>query len=754
MRALRTPLLLVAYRLLGNRRWTLLLSAVLLAVSAAITATAQVQLGAGEGVAQLEAKQQRREGQIFYADGDVEIRYQQLRIRADHVEYDTSSFQVIARGHVQFDYDSLQLQAERAEVNIRTGRGRFERVRGTARIERQPNPSILVTPNPLSFEAAVVERLDERTYEIHGGWFTVCEPQRPTWSFSASRATLRVGRHVAFVNANFRLFRIPLIYLPYATVPAGRKVRQSGFLLPEVGRSAAKGFIFRDAYYWAPASWADATIGAQWFSSRGWSQRGNLRLLPAEDIRLSVNYFGVLDRKRQGGRTFDVQFDAVWPGGWRAVADLSHLTSLTFRLAFSPTFGEAVNSEVRSTAFVTNNFDGFSLNFAAANYKNFLSAQPETAVVLRRAPEVRFHAVDQAPWRGWPFYFGVDVFADAAYRSDTQITTPAMVQRSGFAPRMTIPLHLGPWLDITPTFTFRTMRYGAGRDNGIISRNSVVRTTGELQVDLRPASLRRIWERPNSKWKHTVEPAILYRYVTGVNEFGRFLRFDERDTLTDTNEVEYSITQRLFHRSGSAASGELVSWRVAQKHYFDPTFEGAIVVGRRNVFQALSSLTPFAFADGSRRFSPIVSVVKISPGSRHDAELRTDYDPVRRRITAHELLMRIRPYGVLEMSLAHYAVRGTSTLQPRSNQIRAILSYGDLTRRGWNGALGFSYDVRQKFLQNQIAQVGYNGSCCGIAFEYRRLSLGQVRQENEYRTTLVIANLGMFGNLRPREIIF
>ena len=268
-----------------------------------------------------------------------------------------------------------------------------------------------------------------------------------------------------------------------------------------------------------------------------------------EDIRLSVNYFGVLDRKRQGGRTFDVQFDAVWPGGWRAVADLSHLTSLTFRLAFSPTFGEAVNSEVRSTAFVTNNFDGFSLNFAAANYKNFLSAQPETAVVLRRAPEVRFHAVDQAPWRGWPFYFGVDVFADAAYRSDTQITTPAMVQRSGFAPRMTIPLHLGPWPRYHPYLYLphHALRRRTGQwDHQPQFRRahhrgtpggSAARPPCDAFGKDRTRSGNTPWSLPFST---ATSRALTNSAASCVSTRG--------DTLTDTNEVEYSITQRLFQR--------------------------------------------------------------------------------------------------------------------------------------------------------------------------------------------------------------
>ena len=73
---------------------------------------------------------------------------------------------------------------------------------------------------------------------------------------------------MALLYANFRLFRIPLIYLPYANVPE-EKSRQSGFLMPEISKSSIKGTILGDAYYWAPTSWADAMLGAQLFTLAG-----------------------------------------------------------------------------------------------------------------------------------------------------------------------------------------------------------------------------------------------------------------------------------------------------------------------------------------------------------------------------------------------------------------------------------------------------------------------------------------------------
>ncbi len=750
------------------------LCAVLVGGAAASGVAAQrAPLPSGEATVRLEAEQQRKEGDVFFADGNVEIQYRNFRLRADHVQYNAKTYVAEAHGHVQLDVDTQHLAADSADFNVKTGEGRFEHVRGEVRAEHRPNAYILVSPNPLTFEAQEVRRLDNRTYTIERAWLTVCEPDKPNWKFYTTHATVNVDRSVALVNANFRMFRIPLIYLPYATAPVGSNLRQSGFLLPEFSETSLKGVVVGDGYYWAPKDWTDLTLGAAYLSRRGWQQNVEFRAKPWENVSLTAQYFGVIDRGlpdpttglrvKQGGHSAQFGFNALLNNGWRAVADLNQLTSLTFRLAFSPTFGEAVNSEVRNSAFLTNNFHGFSINFAAGSYKNFVNAQPEIVVVLRNAPEARFGSVDQAPWKRLPIYFGVDAFAGAVHRSDEKlvsgtevpgIETAAAVERSEFAPRVVVPLHWGPWLGITTSYTVRTTNYGAQALSGTVVSDSLRRTTGELSVDLRPPSLERVWENRTGKWKHAIDPEITYNYVRGVNQFDHFIRFDEDETLTDTNEFMYSITQRLFHRTGDGQANEIVSWRVAQKYYFDPTFNGALVPGTRNVFQALDSITPFAFAAEPRRFSPIDSDLRVTPGGLYDAQLRLEYDTMRHKITTAGTLLKIRPYQNFNFTVAHFSIDNTSVLQPLANQIRSQVGYGDLNRRGWNASFGFSYDVKQQLLQNQLVQVSYNGSCCGIALEYRRLALGPVRTENQFRIALIIANIATFGNLRRQEKIF
>jgi len=738
----------------------------------ASTAAEQVRVPTRGGMVELEAKQQRREGDVYYADGDVDIVYQNVRLRADHVEYNTTTGDALARGRVQFDVDTQHLEAQEARYNVRTGRGSFRRVRGSIRVERRPNPAVLLSQNPLSFQAREVERLDESTYKLRGAWVTICTPEKPLWKFYAPRAKVRLLRTVRMEGATFRLLQVPVLYLPVATAPLGKRVRGSGFLIPHLGQSSRKGFVFGDSFYWAPVDWADLNLGGELLSRRGWSQIAEFRVRPWEDVRLETRYYGVSDRGLrgpggvrvpQGGHESHTEFDALLPGGWHAAVEGNQLTSLVFRIAFAPTFAQAVNPEVRTNAFLTNNFRGFSLNFYIVNYKDFLNASPQTTLLLRSSPGVRLSSADQAPWKRWPIYFGFDAWAEAARRSDPNVETGATVQRTELAPRVTVPLRWGPWLGLTSSFALRTTRYGAQLRQGFClpdpcTRTSVVgssvrRTTDEVTLDLRPPSLARVWEG-ETKWKHTVEPQIVYRHVSGVNQFGRFIRFDENDTLTDTDELEYSVTQRLFRRTGNQDAEELVSWRLTQKYYFDPSFGGALVPGQRNVFQALDSLSPFAFADGRRRFSPLVSALRLTPRRSYDAEFRVDYDPARSKMVAFGTLANLHPYREFFLTLAHFATRADPILQPKSNQIRAILGYGELNRRGLNASLAFSYDVRQGFFQNQVVQVSFNGSCCGIALEFRRLALGPLRSENQFRVALLIANVGTFGNLRRQEKIF
>lgn len=774
-----------------------------------VSAAQQIRVHSGKGgdVEIWSRGPQQKRGDLFIADGDVDIHYGDERLQADHMEYNEKTSESLARGHVRFDYNNEHLEADEAHYNVSTGHGVFTDVRGTIKIERRANPLVLISQNPLYFQAPEVERYAGDVYLVRRGWITICDPEHPTWQFYAPHARIHLDKTVALVNANFRLYRVPLVWLPYATAPAGAKIRETGFLLPVIGQSNSKGFVLGDAFYYAPNPWLDLTLGVEYLSLRGNAERGEIRAKPFENTTLKYTYYGVNDRgleqpnatlEKQGGEQQQLEVQSLLPHGWRFISDFNQLSSLTFRLAFADTYGEAITSEVRSSVFLSDNFRGFSLNFGALNDKTFLSIPTTTStgtttpplnVTLRSLPEARFSSVEQAPWRNLPVYFSFDSFLGAVYRLDSGYTqtsttpfyipvdTPNFVPRVSFAPTVTVPVHFGSWLGVTTSATFRTSFYGDSLNSaGQVTTQSITRNTGEFAVELRPPTLERFFDRsslkkdkPRKRLKHTIEPSITYRYVTGVNNFADFIRFDPDATLTDTNEVQYGITQRLFLKTGDDQPQELLAWSIFQKHYFDPTFDGAILDAQRNVFQALDTISPFAFAFGPRNWSPIFSDFKITPGGRYDLEQILQYDPQIQRLVTIGTLIKVKPYREFFSTVAYFRLNDNPVAvdlpptpppgfvpfqQPLSNQVRALLGYGNLARKGFNFTTGISYDFTNKTLQSQLVQVSYNGGCCGLALEYRRINLGQVRTENRFSATFIIANIGSFGNLRRQEKIF
>ena len=164
--------------------------------------------GGKGGVAEITASgPQRRQGELYLADKDVNLTYQGMHLQADHLEYNNETNQAVARGNVRFDYENEHLEGDEARFNVGTGKGQFRNVRGSIRLNRRANPLVLVSENPLYFEAREIDRLSDDVYLVHHGWFTICDPRSPTWQFYAPEAKVTLEKSVALVNANFRIYR-------------------------------------------------------------------------------------------------------------------------------------------------------------------------------------------------------------------------------------------------------------------------------------------------------------------------------------------------------------------------------------------------------------------------------------------------------------------------------------------------------------------------------------------------------------------
>jgi LPS-assembly protein len=515
----------------------------------------------------IRAVEQQKEGSIYTLNGEAEIHYRDLILWADHATYNSDTGDVTADGHVVLDGSTNEehITATHARYNVDKETGVFYDAVGTIGAKPKVRQLVLTSPHPFAFTAKVVDKTGPDHYIVHHGTVTTCELPRPKWQFNSRRVSVEVGKNAVLYNSMFRVRGVPVFFFPFATHPLEKLPRQSGFLIPSYGHSTTKGYVFGDSFYWAISRSMDATIGAQYFSQRGWAQHGEFRARLNDRTSMYMTYFGVMDRGTakghvdQGGE--DVRFQAESRfGNFRAVANIDYLSSLIFRLVFYEVWNQAIFTEVRSQAFLSNTRNGLSYNALLDHYQNFESTNRNDVITILHEPSFDFSSVDRRLGHT-PLYWSFDAGLDGLHRGEPPargasnqlgFATAPIVGRLDLNPSVALPLHShgwSVWSELTLRNTLYTQRLipnsgGVGTAfNDLINRKAV-----DASVEIRPPAIEKIFKHSlfGFKIKHVVEPRILYRRVTGVNNFDNILRFDARDILSDTNEIEYGFVNRVY----------------------------------------------------------------------------------------------------------------------------------------------------------------------------------------------------------------
>lgn len=716
----------------------------------------------------MKANEQQKLGDVYKLLGAVELQYEEMKLRADQVDYDPVSGEIVADGDVYFERSGQneRIEAARAEYNLRTGTGRFFQAKGSFGGLMRNSSALLITSNPIHFAAERAERDAQGAYRIFNAEVTVCDPEDPTWTFSSTRSTVRPEASAIIQGATLRVFKVPVLYLPVVYRSLGLNPRNSGLLAPTIGNNSRFGFVFGEAFYWAINRSMDAQIGGEYLSARGFSQHANYRAVFNSQTSLRISYYGVEDRGfgpdkvDQGGHSARVEGVTRIGPYTRGVLDFNYLSSLTFREAFSQTYTEAVSSEIHSFGFISRNKGPDQFNLYMSRTENFQSLLPNDAVRLRAFPRIDYHRLEQPLGGPLPLWLSLDASVGVINRAEPSAVAADRLRSSLFErvelfPRLSLPVRFGG-SSVNAELGFRATHYGNRRADSSLVSGTLTRGVTSLALEWRPPAFSRAFDHAGwlsrTRVRHIVEPAVRFREVSGAGDFREILVYDEQDLVTNTRELEYSLTNRILApRAGGV--DELLSLEVKQQYYFKSDFGGALVSGRRNVFASPLSLTGSAFLDQPRRFSPIVSYLRLRPAAHLELELREDYDPELRRFTHGGLVGSLR-YGLDFLSLSHSFVRSSPALAASANQLGFSFGHGNLNRVGWNAVMAGAYDIRAGYLQYTAFQGSLNNSCCGISVEFRRFALGPARNENQFRVAFSLANIGTFGTMKKQERLF
>jgi LPS-assembly protein len=716
--------------------------------------------GPGE-TAKTQGDQEESDGKVLHLRGNARVETADALLTADEIDYDQTTHDAEARGKVHYESFSHgeKLNCDRAEYNTDSKTGKFYNVNGTSPARIEARRGLLTTQNPFYFSGEWAEKTEDR-YILHDGFLTDCLIPAPWWRLKAPIFDIIPEDRAISKGSWFYVKEVPIFYTPYFYKSLKKQPRRSGLLTPSAGNSSIRGATVGVGYFWAINRSYDLTYRGLFYSKAGFGHQADFRGVVNQSTYFDVSLYGITSTNAEpnspSGLDLSVQGKSDLGKGWEVRGEMKYLSSFLFQQQFTQSFDEAVSSETHSVGFITKHWSDYGVNVVAARNVNFQSTAPNDEIVLRKLPEVQFtereHEIGKLPvWFSFDSSYGLE------RRTEPEFQTRQFVQRVSFEPRVLTSVH---WkgFDVAPSFGIHEIAYESSFNSTQVNGQNIEHFARDVSLDVSMAPLSRIFGAPpwmgkgkGAKLKHVIEPRVTYRYVTGIEDFNNVVRFDDTDILSNTNEVEYSLTNRLLAKDSNGNVSEVLSWQLWYKRYLDPTFGGAVIPGQTNVLMSTVDITGIPFLDQARRQSPVVSVLRYQ--SNMNVEWRADYDPVQHGIIDSGISVDKRVKQVY-VSLGDYLLKSNPLLNaPGSNQFRGQVTYGGDNRRGWNYGFSAFYDYRLGVLQYAQSQVTYNTDCCGISVQYRRFDFG-TRDENQFRVAFAVSNIGSVGTLRKQDRIF
>jgi LPS-assembly protein len=768
---------------------------------------AQGEIGEATDLLKVDAGTQTvsgpKEARVFVYEGNVDARIGTYRLQADKVTVYEATNKVIAEGNVVFDQgDQQRITGSRAEWNYKTKTGSF--VDSTGYTNKTQDGTRVY------FTADRVDKVSFDTIIATNVQVTSCDEDVPKWSFHAKKVKIKTGDRVRLYSPDLRVKKVPIFYLPYASVSIKPRDRASGFLTPTFSGSGQKGYRLSTAYYQTLGRSADVTVRNDIYTKRGYGLGADLRTRANSRSFFNAGFYIVKDRALgpkadadhpdQGGSSFYVEGVHYFPNGFIAAADVNVTSNLAFRQVFSDSIQQAISPEERSQVFVNKDYNAYSFNFLARSQVTNL---PNARIRIRELPSITFEqrASPLNFIKKLPIYFSYEAGAEGVSRKETvddlisfrrdvggdPVVSPSIVQRLDFHPRVQIPLYFFG-VSVTATAGARATFYSNSIDptNRAILSQNITRSYGEFELDVRPPALAKDFHHNGAFWfRHVIEPYVIYRKISGVNDFDRVIRFDYIDAVADTSEIEFGVSNRFFtRRSTENVSGkgkkttattrtnnrdslatqpyEALTITVRGKYFFDPYFGGALVPGQRNQFYPIDTLSGFSYGGVPRRFSPLNVEARYRPRAHIFLDFRTDLDTHGGGLRALSASFGINRSLVqifqsfyytraveLVPSLAQFAdARGREPGTLRGSQWSPSFFLGNRDR-GLFGGASFFYDFQMhpgnhRTLVSSTVTIGYSWDCCAVTAQNYTFNVG-VRQENRMVFSFRLNGIGTFG---------
>lgn len=228
------------------------------------------------------------EKQDLIAEGDVELTYQDRYVKANRLEYNKVTKQIIANEGVEFKTQNGNIfKADTIITDSRLTTGEMEGV-------------VAQMQDGSSFKSEKISIIGDKKYSLRNSVYSPCKPcgDKYLWNVNADKIYYDSdSERIYYRDATVEVLGVPIFYTPYISHPTPLAKSKSGFLTPLLGRSSEYGFFFEMAYYYNPKPNMDYTFTPRITTKDGVILKNEFRHL-LEYGRYELNFSGAMPDER------------------------------------------------------------------------------------------------------------------------------------------------------------------------------------------------------------------------------------------------------------------------------------------------------------------------------------------------------------------------------------------------------------------------------------------------------------------------
>lgn len=318
---------------------------------------------------------------LIYMYGDVSVKYRNMELTADYMEYDMNTGTVYARGTL----DTLSGEFKGQPV-MKDGGSSYsmEELWYNFNTQKARISNMITQQEEGLLHGKNIKMMPDKSINITKGQYTVCELEHPHYylHLTAAKVLTKPSQKTVFGPAYPVIEDVPLpLALPFGFVPK-RPDRATGMLMPTFGEENSRGFYLRDmGMYFVFGDYLDLSVTGDIYTLGSWAINVN--------SRYKINY------KANGNFSFNMSNDQTGERGstdffqtrnfglnWSHTQDSKAHPGTTFSASVnfsspsnnkynSHSVNDALQNQTSSSISYSKNWDGkFNLSINALHNQN------------------------------------------------------------------------------------------------------------------------------------------------------------------------------------------------------------------------------------------------------------------------------------------------------------------------------------------------------------------------------------------------